>query len=125
MAEARRALVVDDDRDLRETVADVLGMDGWAVEQAADGREALDRLRDPSAPRPSLILLDMMMPGMNGWQFLEQKKGDPALAPIAVVLMTASSIDESKRERDGFVAWLRKPFQLDYFLSVVRQVDAR
>lgn len=125
MTEAKRALVVDDDQDLRETVSDVLALDGWTVDQAADGREALAILREPARPRPRLILLDVMMPIMNGWQFLDAKRSDEALAAITVVLMTASSVDESKRDRDGYEAWLRKPFQLDELIALLQSLTGR
>ena len=65
---ARRVLVVDDDADLRRRLRGLLEKDGWAVDEAADGREALDRL----AARPSLVLLDLLMPGMDGFEFLAE-----------------------------------------------------
>jgi CheY-like chemotaxis protein len=80
-------LVVDDDPDLRETLQMLLEASGFAVATAANGQAALDHLR--SGARPSLILLDLMMPEMNGWEFLEHSRADASLAGIPIVIMTA------------------------------------
>jgi CheY-like chemotaxis protein len=80
-------LVVDDDDDLRETVQMLLEENGFAVTAAANGRMALEELR--AGGRPNLILLDLMMPEMNGWQFLEVARGDSTFSAIPVVVMTA------------------------------------
>ena len=80
-------LVVDDDADLRETVEQVLYDGGYGVTSVASGQAALDRLK--AGARPSLILLDLMMPEMNGWQFLERAQADAMLDAIPVVIMTA------------------------------------
>jgi CheY-like chemotaxis protein len=80
-------LVIDDDADLRDCLADLLGLAGYEVHEAAGGREALDALR--GGLRPSLILLDLMMPEMSGWEFREAQRGDPELRSIPVVVLTA------------------------------------
>src|SRR5204863_872330 len=79
-------LVVGDDDDLRETVQVVLEESGLRVTVAANGRAALEQLR--AGARPSLILLDLMMPEMNGWQFLEHARKDATLGSIPIVIMT-------------------------------------
>lgn len=81
-------LVVDDDTDLRETVGELLVEEGWRPRLCENGREALDLLRH--GERPRLILLDLMMPEMNGWQFREEQLKDEGLSDIPVVVMTAS-----------------------------------
>ena len=86
---APHVLIIDDDEELREAIADFLDHEGLVVETAANGREGLERLR--VGPRPRLILLDLLMPVMNGWQFCEAKKADPALAPIPVVALSAAA----------------------------------
>ena len=80
--------VVDDDTDLREVIGELLVDEGYATHLFENGRAALDLLRD--GVRPQLILLDLMMPGMNGWQFREEQLRDAALRDIPVVVMTAS-----------------------------------
>ena len=81
-------LVVDDDPDLRETVGELLEEEGWVPRLAENGRVALELLR--AGERPRLILLDLMMPEMNGWQFREEQLRDALLRRIPVVVMTAS-----------------------------------
>jgi CheY-like chemotaxis protein len=81
-------LIVDDDEDLRETVCAILEVSGYRAIPASHGRAALDQLA--SGPLPDLILLDLMMPEMDGWQFRSVQKADPRLAHIPVVVLTAS-----------------------------------
>ena len=83
-----RLLVIDDDEDLRETLCDALTDAGFVVSCAANGREALDTLA--AGPRPDIILLDLLMPVMNGWQFCQARKMDPELAAIPVIAMSAA-----------------------------------
>lgn len=80
--------VVDDDTDLRETLGDLLAEEGYAPLLFENGRAALDSLR--AGERPRLILLDLMMPEMDGWQFRAAQLEDGALRDIPVVVMTAS-----------------------------------
>jgi CheY-like chemotaxis protein len=84
----RQIYVVDDDTDLRETLGELLEEEGYRPRLCENGRVALDRLR--GGDRPGLILLDLMMPEMNGWQFREAQLEDPRLRDIPVVVMTAS-----------------------------------
>ncbi len=88
MPTPRTILVVDDDTDLRETLGELLSEEGFATRLFENGRTALDFLR--GGERPTLILLDLMMPEMNGWQFREEQLRDVALRDIPVVVMTAS-----------------------------------
>lgn len=108
----RLVLVVDDDPDILQTLALCLSTEGYRVLMAANGREALDLL---SRERPACILLDLMMPVMNGFEFLERKKQEPALAGIPVVVITAHArpVDVSA---DGF---LTKPLSIDRLLSII------
>jgi CheY-like chemotaxis protein len=123
MQHAKRVLVIDDDEDLRDTITQVLVDEGWDVEGCGDGRVALARLRDETRPLPDLILLDLMMPVMNGWRFRVEQRGDARLGSIPVVLMTASreGRGDSGHER---LARLRKPFNVDELLAVVEKVAA-
>jgi CheY-like chemotaxis protein len=115
-------LVVDDDHDIRLTITEVLGLRGYRVDGAADGQEALARLR--GGMRPCLILLDLMMPGMNGWEFREQQERDQALAGIPVVIFSGDGSSDLWRAADGAQGLLRKPLQLEALLSTVSRFCA-
>ena len=113
-----RVLVVDDDADIRQTVGMVLEEEGYEVQVAADGAAALALLR--AGPPPALILLDLMMPVMNGWQFREAQTADETLAAIPVVVISA---DNRLREACPFGDnYLRKPVDIDALLSIVARV---
>jgi CheY-like chemotaxis protein len=88
MPDPRSIVVVEDDTDLREAIGELLGEEGYAARLFENGRTALDFLR--GGGRPELILLDLMMPEMNGWQFREEQLKDAALRDIPVVVMTGS-----------------------------------
>jgi PAS domain S-box-containing protein len=105
-AAARGVLVVDDDADLRQRLRGLLEKDGWAVDEAADGREALDRL----APRPSLILLDLLMPGMDGFEFLDElrKRDDCRTTPVVVLTAKDLTAEDYDRLRGSIEVVLRK-----------------
>jgi CheY-like chemotaxis protein len=83
-----RILVVDDDRDHVELLCEILRDAGYSVEGVCDGRAALARLRQ--GPRPDLITLDLIMPEMDGWQFVAELKATPALAEIPVVTVSGA-----------------------------------
>lgn len=84
-------VVVDDDSDVREALGEVLTEEGYSTVLFESGRAALDFLKDRT-PHPALILLDLMMPGMNGWQFREEQLKDERLREIPVVVITASRL---------------------------------
>src|SRR5512132_180779 len=88
MVDALPIAVVDDDTDLRATLGELLDEEGYQARLFENGRVALDFLR--GGERPKLILLDLMMPEMNGWQFREEQLKDAGLRDIPVVVMTAS-----------------------------------
>ena len=110
-------MVVEDDRDLREMIRHALELQGHQVVEAADGREALDKLRQGTIP--GLILLDLMMPGMDGWSFRAAQTSDPALATVPVVLISAhGQLDQhaAALQADGF---FRKPVNISSLLNTV------
>jgi CheY-like chemotaxis protein len=110
-----RILVVDDDSDIREVVGEALSYAGYDVAAARDGREGLALCR---SFHPDLILLDLMMPGMSGWEFRSAQRRDPALAHIPVVVVTALGHDPDIQVS----AVLAKPFRLDDLLAQVRRL---
>src|SRR3954469_25596166 len=85
---ARSILVAEDDANTRQALASLLGAAGYTVTTAANGREALDALRRQP---PDLVLLDLVMPELDGWQFLQQQRQDPALASIPVVVVSGAA----------------------------------
>jgi CheY-like chemotaxis protein len=114
-------LVVDDDADLRQTLQLLLDDSGYRVTAAATGRAALDQLM--AGVRPDVILLDLMMPEMNGWQFLEHARADAILASIPVVIMTARKAADSLPIPTREV--LRKPFDCAQLLTTIARCAAR
>ncbi|HET8540974.1 MAG TPA: response regulator [Anaeromyxobacter sp.] len=105
-----RVLIVEDDLDIRETLAEVLASAGYETAQAANGLEGLVAAR--RAP-PDLIVLDLMMPVMDGWQFRSVQRRDPALAEIPLIVISASG-PSSSIDADTY---LQKPFPLDRLVS--------
>lgn len=112
----RAVLIVDDDRDVREAVREVLQDNGYDVREAGNGKEALDLLRGKLV-RPCVILLDIMMPVMDGWQFREAQRNDPSLSEIPVVVLSAGG--EPTGESPHPLDFLRKPVQLPPLLEAV------
>jgi len=109
-------LIVDDDEALRAVIAEALGDEGLTVSCSANGLEALKVLR--SGLRPDVILLDLMMPVMDGWSFREEQSRDAALAAIPVVVVTAAQWLHKPIDARAI---LRKPFRLDELLGVMRR----
>jgi CheY-like chemotaxis protein len=112
-----RVLVVEDDAATREGIDALLREQGIAVETACNGNEALAYLK--SAGQPLLILLDLTMPGMSGWEFRRRQRADPSLADIPVVVMTAQDVhgeSVTSLEADGH---LQKPVRPDELRGVV------
>jgi CheY-like chemotaxis protein len=112
-----KILFVEDDTDIRDTLTEILQEEGYAVEAAGHGQEALDKLK--GRPLPALILLDLMMPVMNGWQFRAAQLADPQLASIPVVVVSASSNIEQSAAALEAAAFVRKPVVLDQLLRAV------
>lgn len=112
----RRVLVVDDDEDLRTTVSELLTDAGYTAITAGDGKAALEALRTSDEPC-CLVLLDLMMPRMDGWQFRAAQLEDPKIANIPVIVMTAGrNLDEAPVHVDEIVL---KPLRFDALLEAV------
>ncbi|MCU1280726.1 MAG: hypothetical protein JWM53_4272 [bacterium] len=115
----RVVLLVDDDTAIRETIAAILADEGYVVVAACNGAEALERLRNITA-RPCVILLDLMMPIMNGDQFYSEQKRDPKLAAIPVVLLSADpNLREKARAFGG--DYLPKPVRIERVLDAIER----
>jgi CheY-like chemotaxis protein len=112
-------LVVDDDRDIRDSLIETLEDHGFRAAGAANGVEALAVLRT-SLERPSLILLDLMMPVMDGPEFREEQLKNPSWADIPVVVISAYS-DVEARARSLAVEYIRKPLAIRPLIDVVRR----
>src|SRR5436305_4151442 len=102
-------LIVDDDSDVRAALSELLEDEGFSVEGAPNGREALARLRQGQV-HPAVILLDLMMPGMDGWDFRSEQMRDPQLAAVPVVIVSASGFSrESIRAQFRPAGYVAKP----------------
>jgi two-component system, OmpR family, response regulator CpxR len=114
----KRVLLVEDDLELRDILQDVLEDEGYDVIPAADGRQALEYLRNTSTgdETPALLILDLMMPIVSGWQVLEAINEDPSLQ-MPVIVVSASG----RARPDGVTAYLRKPFNLYELLDTVHR----
>ena len=115
-------LIVDDDNDVRAALAEMLEEEGFAVEGAPNGRVALARMKE-APTHPALILLDLMMPGMNGWDFRDAQLRDPALAAVPVVVVSASGLSpDSIRTQFHPAAYIEKPIERNELLRVIRDL---
>lgn len=110
-------LVVEDNDDVREMMAVTLELEGHEVATAVNGRDALNKLH--SGEKPCLILLDLMMPVMNGWEFRRalERDPDPTLRNVPVVVVSAATREMAKNTEA--VAYLPKPLDMDRLLDVV------
>ncbi len=116
----KHILIVEDDRDVAQSIADVLEQEGYRTALSPNGREALDYLQRGN--RPDLILLDLMMPVMDGWEFRSEQVRTPELAAIPVVAVSADGNivrKASTLRADGSVA---KPATIDELLDEVERV---
>jgi CheY-like chemotaxis protein len=117
-------LLVEDDADVRETITMLLEAEGFSVAAVVDGAAALARLRAPGE-KPCVILLDLMMPRMNGWEFRAAQAADPALAAIPVVLLSASAQMDLLAADFAAAETLRKPVPLATLCAVVERYCGR
>ncbi len=112
-------MIVEDDSDVRESIAEILEDNAYCSLGCSNGKEALDELR-ARPDKPCVILLDIMMPVMDGLEFRALQQGDPDLDTIPVVVLTAhASVHAS--EMMAAAAWLNKPVQLETLLAMVER----
>jgi CheY-like chemotaxis protein len=116
-----RVLVVDDDPVIRSTVAELLLDEGYQVQEAGDGAEALEIVR---ASTPNAIVLDLMMPVLDGWAFVDHCRADPTCADVPIVVMSATHGLHQTAERlhaMGVRAVLAKPFDVEALIAIVQR----
>jgi CheY-like chemotaxis protein len=114
-------VIIEDDADIRDTLRAALEYEGFEVWAYSNGREAIDGLS--SCKQPCLILLDLMMPVMDGWQFLKERKslGDTiASIPVIIVSAVADRSRVTGQETEGVRHFVRKPVDLDMLFNLVR-----
>jgi CheY-like chemotaxis protein len=119
MVSPRHILLVEDDPSIQGAVSMLLEREGFTVTCASNGREALQVLG--SGADPALILLDMMMPVMNGQEFRQAQQRDPRLASIPVVVLSATPLSEERGGMPPPSAVMPKPFDIDQLLAVVEE----
>lgn len=113
----RLVLLVEDDEANRDALAELLTVEGYRVAAVTNGREALDYLA--ASELPGLILLDLLMPVMDAWEFRAEQRRDARLASIPVLLLSAGSRIEEQAEELGAVGVIGKPPQLDQLLGYI------
>ena len=112
-----KVLVVDDDYSVLDAMKDILEDEGYEVSVAANGLEALKELA--RGPRPCVILLDLMMPVMNGWEFREKQLEDVGLAAIPTIIVTAHNKPEVSAEELRAASSIRKPVTPEMLLEMI------
>jgi CheY-like chemotaxis protein len=117
-SEAGHVLVIEDDPDMRGLLVLMLEDKGYSVQSASNGRGALDILR---TIRPDLILLDMKMPVMDGWEFARRYRAEFG-NPSPIIVMTAAEDPRKRAEEIGASGWLGKPVELDELYGLVQRL---
>lgn len=112
-------LIVEDEEDLREMMREALELNGYSVVTAREGVDALDKLRQ--IEHPCLILLDLLMPGMNGWDFFEAVRLRPELASVPVIVHSSAP----GRAPHGVTRILQKPLGLERLVEAVQEFCAQ
>jgi two-component system chemotaxis response regulator CheY len=113
----RTVLVVDDDKGLQESLQSLLEMEGYTVAIAGDGLEALQKLGNFN---PSVILLDLMMPRMNGFEFIQELQLRGHRAKVPIIILTADGRARQKAAQVGAEGYLAKPFDI---LALLEEMD--
>ena len=116
----KHVLVVEDDSAIRALLHDVLRHSGYTVQTAQSGDEALERMRDQ---RPDLVLLDLMLPGMNGWTFLRTRERERELANVPILVISAAGPSGTGHAQElGAPVFLHKPFDIAELLTEVNRL---
>jgi two-component system response regulator MprA len=120
MTQASRGdvLIVEDDPALREVYGEVLASEGYGIRVASDGHEAIAQLNAEPEP-PCAILLDLRMPGMNGWELADRLKQTARWQRVPIVVVAAHYLVADEAGRIGATSWLQKPVTLDRLVAAV------
>lgn len=118
MVEHFRILVVEDHNDSREMLEEFLTEEGFTVETAVNGLQALERLMRP--PRPDLVLLDLMMPVMTGWDLMERVAEEPSLWGLPVIVVSGAG--STRPLPRGIVASIPKPLDLNLLMETISRL---
>lgn len=119
MAGVTKVMVVDDDAGSLAALADVLSLEGYLVETMSNGQEALEHLRAVAEP-PVLIILDLFMPVMDGWQFLAEMKTDARLSQLHIPVIVVTAFNAKVEEADAVI---RKPIDLERLLHTITTLE--
>jgi DNA-binding response OmpR family regulator len=119
-----RVLVIEDDVDIQQALGQVLADEGYEVDLAADGAEGLSKIHD-GTDKPSVIILDLWMPGLDGFGFRRAQLASEETSDIPVIVVTAAGVAPTEMASLGLAYVLRKPVDLDILLRVVRRLSSR
>ena len=114
----KKILIVEDDYILGEALSLALAAEGYMVAIAANGQDALDKLR--GLERPHLILMDLMLPEMSGWQLRDRLRQDPALASIPVIICSAAADLEKDANALDVACYVQKPIETSELLRAIK-----
>ena len=118
----KRILVVEDDVDIREALTELLQSEGFEVDSVANGHEGIKFLGEKTAETyPALILLDLMMPIKDGWEFRAEQRADPRFSHIPVIVLSADGGLKQKAEAIEADGYLKKPIEVDALLDIVQK----
>lgn len=120
VAMPKHVFVIEDDQDIRESVVEVLQTGGFSADSASSSYEAIEKLKQ-AEPKPYLILLDLRLPGKDGFEFRKEQRTIPEIAEIPVILLSADVYLPEKMTRIGAIDVLKKPVDIDNLLDTVRR----
>jgi DNA-binding response OmpR family regulator len=112
-------LLIEDDVGTRISLARALELEGYFVIRSPNGKDALNVIR--TGPKPSLIILDLMLPVMDGWQFRKEQEADPGLATIPVILVSAVEWLDREAQALGIADYLTKPVDMSELVAMVKK----
>ncbi len=120
---AKRVLLIEDETNIIEAVSFILSRDGWDVKTHSNGHDAIDAVR---AREPDVVILDVMLPGKNGFDILQDIRADEELAELPVLMLTARGQEKDREmaERFGVSRFMKKPFSNSDVLNAVRELAA-
>lgn len=117
----KRVLLIEDEPSIIEAIRFILTRDGWSVQTHSNGITAADRVREGP---PDVVILDVMLPGRSGLDILEELRGDPAMADLPILILTArgQSADRDRAEQGGASRYMTKPFSNSDILAAVNSL---